>query len=160
MDGNSLNTYLVLIRSHKFFELIARRSVCYFRQGYRGFLVTTEVPPPAKLTIVRRMSGNASKDPNVLAWCQTNLLKESRQFTDGTKETRERTIVLWQRSVELVATAHKAEEEARLELARAHRGQPVTIDGKVFYPTTCVTKDGYETIQFFENDHQPKLDTV
>ena len=119
-----------------------------------------EPPNPKHFTIVKRYSGNQSKSFEPLGWCQTNLLKDARKHQHLTEAEQEASIQLWMHSRAQVEQAHQLEALARIELARAHRGQPVTIEGKVYYPTASVTKDGLETIHFYENDGIPKLDTV
>lgn len=160
MDGHSLNTYCVIIRNHRQFDRVAKEAVCFLRQGYRGLLVSVDPPNARHFTIVKRYSGNQSKSFEPLAWVRTNLLKEARENKHGSKADQDKSIQLWARARVLVDQAHQAEAEARLEVARAHRGQPVTIEGKTFYPTASVTKEGLETILFYENDGIPKLDTV
>ncbi len=160
MDGHSLNTYCVIIRSHRQFDRAAREAVCFLRQGYRGLLVQAEPPNPRHFTIVKRFSGNQSKSFEPLAWVQTTLLKDARMNVHAGEADQQLAVDVWRRARFMVDQAHQAEAEARLELARAHRGQPVTIEGRVFYPTASVTKEGHETILFYENDGIPKLDTV
>ena len=121
MAGNSLNTYLVVIRSYRHFEQAARTAVCFFRQGYRALLVTDQIPNAKHMTLVKRLSGNQSKDAESLAWCKTNLLVETRQNNHAPADVA-KALELWARTQLLIEKAAKVEEEAE-EVVRAGRDE-------------------------------------